>query len=180
KGPRINGPSRNGQKSAVPFSKRSSPDENRGSPASPNARPRPAERKQTKGQPRHDCQNRQANQPARFTLRSQQERRAQQEKRRCPAATTACAASPAQALPRDFRGQNPKGRANPDPPAPAASAVGGLNKKRGRPATTTCPASSAQGTAASLPRGQNPKGRSVLDRTACAASFRAVLSVSAS
>jgi len=65
----------------------------RGSPASQNTRPRPAERKQTKGQPRHDCQNRQANQPARFTLRSQHERRAQQEKRRCLAATTAAAAS---------------------------------------------------------------------------------------
>jgi len=43
------------------------------------------------------------------------------EKRRWPAATTACAALPPQALPRAFRGQNPKGRSVLDRTAPAAS-----------------------------------------------------------
>jgi len=102
------------------------------------------------------------------------ERRTQQEKRRCPAAATACAASSAQRTAASLpRGQNPKGRSVLDRTAAAASAVAVLDKKRGRRATTTCAASSAQRTAASLPRGQNPKGRSVLHRTACAASFRA-------
>jgi hypothetical protein len=91
--------------------------------------------------------------------------------------TTACAVSPAQALPRDeVRGQNPNDRSLSDRTASAASSaqpVSGVrlnSNHRGRRATgTTCAASPAQALPRNEVRGQNPNDRSLSDRTACPA-----------
>ncbi|HEY1495639.1 MAG TPA: hypothetical protein VGF49_13900, partial [Candidatus Solibacter sp.] len=70
---------------------------------------------------------------------------------------TACAAPPAQALPREsVRGQNPNDRSPSDRTDCAATA-------------TTCAASPAQALPRDLVRGQNPNDRSPSDRTDCAA-----------
>ena len=89
-------------------------------------------------------------------------------------ATTACAASAAQARPARSSAARIEGWSNPIRTLPQLQPRPFSTKKRGRRATTTCAASSAT-TAARLPRGQNPKGRSNPDRTAAAASAVAVL-----
>jgi hypothetical protein len=96
--------------------------------------------------------------------------------------TTACAASPAQALPRDvLRGQNPNDR-SPSDRSDCASPMQNvtrhaaqpnrspLQQETGRAATATaCAASSAQALPRESVRGQNPNDRSPFDRTDCAA-----------
>ena len=131
--------------------------------------------------------NHQANQPAKFTP----SRPPQNRPRFAPVIqkhyrafdATACAAPPAQALPRDFiRGQNPKSRSVPDRTAcavlpaqrrraqPCASKSPPASAKRTsrRATATTCAALPAQALRRDFIRGQNPKSRSVPDRTACA------------
>jgi hypothetical protein len=95
---------------------------------------------------------------------------------------TACAAPPAQALPREsVRGQNPNDRSPSHRTASAAPAQNAarhvaqpnrspLQQQTGRAATATaCAASPAQASPRDLVRGQNPNDRSPSHRTACAA-----------
>jgi hypothetical protein len=77
---------------------------------------------------------------------------------------TACADSPAQALPRDVvRGPDPNDRSLSDRTDSASS------KTRSRCDATACADSPAQALPRDVVRGQNPNDRSLSDRTDCAA-----------
>jgi hypothetical protein len=99
-------------------------------------------------------------------------RRAQQEKRRCPAATAACAAPSAQALPRvSFAARIRKtGRSPTAPLSPPQPWESSTKDAAGTPPLPLAQLHPRKSTVASLLRGQNPEDRSKSDRTAGAVS----------